>query len=406
MLIKFSIAYLQRPKASGPSITMGLPSFNLCATTTLLLLPFLISFLSQTGTEAAATYLYHVCPNTTTTFTANSTYQSNLNSLLASLTSNATSSTGFYNTTASVGNSVDTVYGLFLCRGDLSADACRDCATDATKDVVDRCPNEKVAVAWYDECMLRYSNQYIFSRMVTDPSIFMWNTRNISEQNRFDLLVRTTMNDLASGVSNVGSGAKKFGTKEANFTALQTLYTLVQCTANLSGSDCNSCLQIVIANLPGCCGGKEGARVLFPSCTVRFEVYPFYQSVATFPPPPGSVVAPVPPPPGPVTTPKGKFFPFRFFFLFGLGVDGKSLLPIKIAQHICTIQNIWCGICVLNTYSPHEYRPICLVLCMLSATNIIWVLSHIFCIMHVLCNLIVHDCAPITTRGKYWIQRS
>ncbi|XP_062160720.1 cysteine-rich receptor-like protein kinase 10 isoform X2 [Alnus glutinosa] len=305
MLIKFSIAYLQRPKASGPSITMGLPSFNLCAMTTLLLLPFLISFLSQTGTEAAATYLYHVCPNTTT-FTANSTYQSNLNSLLASLTSNATSSTGFYNTTASPGNSVDTVYGLFLCRGDLSADACRDCAADATKDVVDRCPNEKVAVAWYDECMLRYSNQYIFSRMVTDPSIFMWNTRNISEQNRFDLLVRTTMNDLASGVSNVGSGAKKFGTKEANFTALQTLYALVQCTADLSGSDCNSCLQIAIANLPGCCGGKEGARVLFPSCTVRFEVYPFYQSVATFPPPPGSVVAPVPPLPGSVTTPKGK----------------------------------------------------------------------------------------------------
>jgi hypothetical protein len=384
---------------------MGLPSFNLCATTTLLLLPFLISFLSQTGTEAAATYLYHVCPNTTT-FTANSTYQSNLNSLLASLTSNATSSTGFYNTTASAGNSVDTVYGLFLCRGDLSANACRDCAADATKDVVDRCPNEKVAVAWYDECMLRYSNQYIFSQMVTDPNVILSNTQNISEQNRFDLLVRTTMNVLASGVSNVGSGAKKFGTKEANFTALQTLYTLAQCTADLSGSDCNSCLQIAIANLPGCCGGKQGARVLFPSCAVRYEVYPFYLSVATFPPPPGSVVAPVPPPPGSVTTPKGKFFPFRFFFLFGLGVDGKSLLSIKIAQHICTIQNIWYGICVLNTYSPHEYHPIWLVLCMLSATNIIWALSHIFCIMHVLCNLIVQDCAPITTRGKYWIQRS
>ncbi|GLT69650.1 hypothetical protein SLA2020_417860 [Shorea laevis] len=103
------------------------------------------------------------------------------------------------------------------------------------------------------------------------------------------------MNDLASGVSNVGSGAKKFGTKEANFTVLQTLYTLVQCTADLSGSDCNRCLQIAIANLPDCCGGKQGARVLFPSCNLRFEVYPFYQSLA-----------PVPPPPGSETTPKGK----------------------------------------------------------------------------------------------------
>ncbi|GLT69651.1 hypothetical protein SLA2020_417870 [Shorea laevis] len=56
---------------------------------TLFVLYLLIAFLSQTGTESAATYLYHVCPNTTT-FTANSTYQSNLNRLLTSLTSNAT----------------------------------------------------------------------------------------------------------------------------------------------------------------------------------------------------------------------------------------------------------------------------------------------------------------------------
>jgi hypothetical protein len=279
-------------------ITMGSPGFNLCATT-LFVLSFLISFfLSQTGTEAAATYLAHSCPNTTT-FTANSTYQSNLNHLLASLTSNATRTTGFYNTTASAGNSVDTVYGLFLCRGDLSPDACRDCAADATKDVVDRCPNEKVAVAWYDECMLRYSNQDIFSRVATDPSIFMWNTQNISEQNRFAQLVRTTMNDLASGLSSIGSGAKKFGTKEANFTAFQTLYALTQCTADLSGSDCNSCLQIAISNLQGCCGGQQGGRVLSPSCNVRFELYRFYQ-----------LVAPVSPPPGSVSTPKGKVFSF------------------------------------------------------------------------------------------------
>jgi hypothetical protein len=102
------------------------------------ILSFLISFfLSQTGTEAAPAYVYHACPNTTT-FTTNSTYQSNLNRLLASLTSNANRSMGFYNTTVSSGNSVDKVYGLFLCRGDLTADACRNCAAYATKDVVER----------------------------------------------------------------------------------------------------------------------------------------------------------------------------------------------------------------------------------------------------------------------------
>ena len=60
--------------------------FNLCMT--LLVLYFLISFLSHTRTEAVATYVCHNCPNTTT-FTTNSTYQSNLNNLLIYLSSNA-----------------------------------------------------------------------------------------------------------------------------------------------------------------------------------------------------------------------------------------------------------------------------------------------------------------------------
>ncbi|XP_059435861.1 cysteine-rich receptor-like protein kinase 10 [Corylus avellana] len=282
-------------------ITMGSPGFNLCLTT-LFVLPLLIAFLSQTRTEAAATYVYHNCPNATN-FTA--TYENNRNHLLASLSSNATRATGFYNTTASTPNSVDTIYGLFLCRGDISAADCRDCVSGATEDVVERCPKAKDAVAWYEYCMLRYANQYFFSSMVTDPGIYMWNTVNVSEPSRFDQLVRTTMNDLASGISNVGAGAKKFGTKEANFTALQTLYTLAQCTLDISRSDCNSCLQRAIASLPGCCGGKQGGRILFPSCNVRFEVYPFYQSLNTSAPTP-STPALVPPPPGSVTAPKGK----------------------------------------------------------------------------------------------------
>ncbi|XP_059438375.1 cysteine-rich receptor-like protein kinase 10 [Corylus avellana] len=284
-------------------ITMGSPGFNLCLST-LFVLPLLIAFLSQTRTEAAATYLFHDCPNATT-FTTNSTYENNSKHLLASLSSNATRATGFYNTTASTPNSVETVYGLFLCRGDISAADCRDCVSGATEDVVERCPKAKDAVAWYEYCMLRYAKQYFFSSMVTDPGIYMWNTVNVSEPSRFDQLVRTTMNDLASGISNVGAGAKKFGTKEANFTALQTLYTLAQCTLDISRSDCNSCLQRAIASLPGCCGGKQGGRILFPSCNVRFEVYPFYQSLNTSAPTP-STPALVPPPPGSVTAPKGK----------------------------------------------------------------------------------------------------
>jgi hypothetical protein len=269
-------------------------NFNLCMTT-LFVLSLLIAFLSQTRTEAAATRLNTACPNTTT-FTANSTYQANLKHLLAYLSSNATSNLEFYN--ASAGNSVDTVYGLFLCRGDVPAEACRDCVSVATKEVVGRCPEGKMAVAWYDVCMLRYSNRYIFSTMVPDPTAYYWSTENVLGANRFDELVMATMNDLATGISNVGSGAKNFGTKEAKFTMSQTLYTLVQCTPDLSGHDCNRCLQIAMTNLPGCCSGKTMARVLFPSCYLWYDVYPFYLTVNTSAPTPNPALAPPPPSPG------------------------------------------------------------------------------------------------------------
>ncbi|XP_059439331.1 cysteine-rich receptor-like protein kinase 10 isoform X2 [Corylus avellana] len=258
---------------------------------TLLFLSMLISFLSQTPTEAAPIIFNHICTNTTT-LTANSNYQSNLLRLLASLSSKATSNLEFYN--ASTGNSVDTVYGLFMCRGDLPAADCQECVAAATKEIVERCTDEKVAVAWYAQCLLRYSNLYIFSTMVLEPTSSISSTQTVSESNRFDELVMATMNDLASSVSNVSSGDKKFATKEANFTASQTIYTLVQCTPDLSGSDCNRCLQIAIKNLPSCCAGKKMGGVLFPSCYLRYGMYPFYLKVNTSAP--RSNPAPVPPP--------------------------------------------------------------------------------------------------------------
>ncbi|KAK7853327.1 cysteine-rich receptor-like protein kinase 25 [Quercus suber] len=119
------------------------------------------------------------------------------------------------------------------------------------------------------------------------------------------------MNDLASQLSNVRAGAKKFGTKEATFTALQTLYTLAQCTPDITGV-----FKIAINTLPGCCGGKQMGSVLFLSCIVKYAVSPFYKRANT--------LAPTPPQeqvPGSTISPKGNFFIFIFIvisFKFGL----------------------------------------------------------------------------------------
>ncbi|XP_048132914.1 cysteine-rich receptor-like protein kinase 10 isoform X1 [Rhodamnia argentea] len=263
----------------------------------------LFFFINLRSTESAApTYLYNYCSNATR-FAPNSTYQSNLNKLLSSLSSAAAAANntnGFANATAGQ-NPPDRAYGLFLCRADVSASTCSDCVAAGTQDILQRCPNQRVSVIWYDECMLRYSNQSIYSVMDTVPSLMMYNTGNISDPTRFAQILGDTMDDIVARASGDESG-KKAATAEANFTSLQKLYTLAQCTPDLTASDCNTCLQSVKSNLPS---GKQGGRDFSPSCSVRFELYPFYNaSAVAAPPPPPSQIPP--PPPAPVTRPKGK----------------------------------------------------------------------------------------------------
>ncbi|KAM2366606.1 hypothetical protein TB2_005024 [Malus domestica] len=264
---------------------------------TTLLLIFSIFTLSSFLTSTEAEYLYHVCSNTTT-FTPNSTFQSNLNRLFSTLSSNANRSTGFYN--ASVKTPNNAVYGLFLCRGDVvGTDTCETCVATAIGEAPQRCPIEKEAVIWYDDCMLRYSYVSFFSTLAENPGVFLMNTQNVTEQTRFNRVLASSMNDVATEAAN---DADKFATKQTNFSDLITLYSLGQCTQDLSAAVCDRCFRIAIAQLPSCCSGKQGGRVLFPSCNVRYEIYPFYDENATAPEPaPGA-----PPPPPPPPPPKGK----------------------------------------------------------------------------------------------------
>ena len=265
----------------------------------------ILSFLNPMTAAPGANYLYHFCANTT--FSANSLYKSSLNSLLSSLSSNATHNLEFYNTTTGQ-NTSNPLYGLFLCRGDVTPEICRGCVAAATKDVANKCSREKVAVIWYDECMIRYSNESIFSTVDVKPRVALLNTQNISNQDQLNRLVNSTMTELAAQASDFPIGVKKFGTKEMTMSAFQTLYNLVQCTADLSSTDCNRCLQAAINRLPICCGGKQGGRVMFPSCNVRYELYLFYQTVnATTPP-----LTPALPPPIPGSSYTGLLTAFPF----------------------------------------------------------------------------------------------
>uniref|UniRef100_A0A7N2LU91 non-specific serine/threonine protein kinase n=1 Tax=Quercus lobata TaxID=97700 RepID=A0A7N2LU91_QUELO len=277
---------------------MGMPSFNVSM---FLLILSLLSFLSL-NSEAAPEYRYHFCSNETT-FTPNSTYQSNLSRLLSSLSSNSTHESGFYNTT--VGQTPETtVYGLFFCRGDLTPDECRDCVSTATKDIVQEqyCPVEKVAVIWYGECVLRYSNESFFSTMGEDLTFLLSNTQNITEQteqDRFFLLLGASMNEIGSKASTASLGKQGGNVLNPSCYIWYEIYPFYKGTIrtvissrisaccssaskyshhmkrDIDGGSCGECLSVLLDTGQKCCESKIGWRISGPNCFLRCENYSF-----------------------------------------------------------------------------------------------------------------------------------
>ncbi|KAL2330474.1 hypothetical protein Fmac_018055 [Flemingia macrophylla] len=234
---------------------------------------FLCMVVSLFTTTKAQDPIGFNCENETST---NSAYVENLSTLFSFLSSNATDKT-FYNDTILGRNSTDTVYGLFMCRGDIDAasNLCTNCVANATKILSSACSLSREAVIWYDNCMVRYSNLSFFSTVDTYPGLYLFNMANISDAGSFMSLLSNTMNQTAEEAAN---SSDRYFTKQANVSQFQTLYCLAQCTQDLSPQNCATCLTEAIGNLPNCCEGKQGGRVLFPSCNVRFELYPFYSA--------------------------------------------------------------------------------------------------------------------------------
>jgi hypothetical protein len=279
---------------------------------------FLLSFaalMTVNITEAQEiNYRYHICPNTTT-FVRNSTYQANLNILLSSLAGNATRNdiNGFYN--ASTGHDVYEVYGLFLCRGDVSVEVCQECVNLARNEVVRRCPIEKEAIIWYDECFLRYSNSNIFSSLSQTPALVMLNAQNITVDAQYNHLLVDSIYNAANVAASAPSGEKKFAAKKVIYTWLESLYVLVQCTPDLSIDDCIRCILLAHLSIP--IFSTRGGRVMYPSCNSRFETYLFYNEAAVV------AMSPDSPPPSPGSIADGKGFIVFFiipksFFIISL----------------------------------------------------------------------------------------
>ncbi|KAF7836416.1 cysteine-rich receptor-like protein kinase 25 [Senna tora] len=218
------------------------------------------------------------------TFTPNSTYQIHLTTLLTSLNSTATTdNTRFHKATAT--GQTDTVYGLYTCEGDARPRACGQCVDSAIRVATSECRWSKEAIVWNNggACMVRYANYSFFSKMETNPRVVVDSEADIAakQRGRFGEKVEETLKEVVGEIEGGGGGvrfARKeafLGVKEAfgvDAEGLLRMESVGECSWDVSDEDCGECLRGVLGDMKGCCVGKEGGAVMYPSCFLRFEL--------------------------------------------------------------------------------------------------------------------------------------
>ncbi|XP_045806835.1 cysteine-rich repeat secretory protein 38-like [Trifolium pratense] len=239
------------------------------ASSNLILFSITFAFLMQTSFGIDP--LFHFCSNSSN-FTAQSTYKSNLKTLMSSLIYKTTS-TGFG--IGSVGPAKyqnQKVYGLALCRGDVSNLECKTCVSQASKEVLNLCPYNKGAIVWYDNCMIKYLNTNFFGKIDNANKFSLLNVENVANPTKFNNMSK----DLLSLLANEASMDHKFyASGELKIGESHRVYGLSQCTRDLSSVDCKKCLDDAISELIP--NGKKGGRVVGGSCNIRYEIYPFVE---------------------------------------------------------------------------------------------------------------------------------
>ncbi|RXH86010.1 hypothetical protein DVH24_017063 [Malus domestica] len=131
--------------------------------------------------------------------------------------------------------------------------------------------------------MVRYSNVSIFGVEEDDPVKFVPGVNNTPNAEQFKLVLKPLLETLSEKAA-AGDTTTKFAAGHALFPATnQIIYAIVQCTPDLDRQNCSDCLEEAISDIPKCCEGKEGGRILRPSCNLRFEVNLFYDAAAYSP---------------------------------------------------------------------------------------------------------------------------
>ncbi|KAG4196953.1 hypothetical protein ERO13_A06G208500v2 [Gossypium hirsutum] len=219
------------------------------------------------------------CLETGNNFTTNSRpFARNRNLLLTSLPTNVSKNGGFFNT--SIGEGLNRVYAQALCRGDLSGEDCFVYVNFTAHQLLSSCKNQTEAFSWDGDipCLVRYSDKSLSGVLALEPIQEGINPNAITDVASNLTLFFELWGELMEAVAkkaSMGSSKLKYATGMA-----EEIQALMQCTPDLSESNCLTCLRTLIRRYTACCRTYQGGYVETPSCRMRWDLYMFFSPTA------------------------------------------------------------------------------------------------------------------------------
>ncbi|XP_012841177.1 PREDICTED: cysteine-rich receptor-like protein kinase 29 [Erythranthe guttata] len=201
-------------------------------------------------------------------YTTESLYRADLNGVLRSLSSNMNSS-GFYS--ASVGRANVAA----LCRADVQLNQCQGCVNIVSQTILVNCPNQFGAIMWSEFCMVRYSNKNLFGTLAILPYRILYSGANSTSPVGFKAAREKLIEDVRAQAAGSGT-LRKAAVGNTTGPDGQGIFTLLQCTPDLSPENCISCLVKAARYIPRFIDHSTGIRVYTPSCIYRYENQLFY----------------------------------------------------------------------------------------------------------------------------------
>lgn len=94
---------------------------------------------------------------------------------------------------------------------------------------------------------------------------------------QYNNTLSTTIEELVREAALGNWTRANFQTRVANVTGTnEKIYTLVQCSPDLSAMNCSACLNSVYSYIPRCCYHAPGGHVIHANCMLKYSNQSFF----------------------------------------------------------------------------------------------------------------------------------